>query len=85
MDYEVLLLPAAARELRKLPPEILPRITNALASLIDPRQAGASKLQGSENRWRIRVGVYRIIYRIDDDDRQVIVIRIAHRREVYRS
>lgn len=85
MDYEVLLLPAAARELRKLPPELHPRITTALASLKDPRQHGAAKLQGSDDRWRIRVGDYRIIYRIDDDIYQVIVNRIAHRRDVYRS
>lgn len=42
------------------------------------------KLQGSEDRWRLRVGDYRIIYRIDDNDRKVIVNRIAHRRDVYR-
>jgi len=84
MGYEVLLLPAAGRDLRKLPPELRPRITEALSSLKEPRQPGAQKLQGSHDRWRIRVGDYRIIYRILDDEHQVIVSRIAHRREAYR-
>jgi mRNA interferase RelE/StbE len=84
MDYEVLLMPSAARDLRKLSPEIRPRLEQALISLKEPRQTGAKKLQGSDDRWRIRVGDYRIIYRIADGDKQVIVSRIAHRREVYR-
>ncbi len=84
MDYEVLLLPPAARDLRKLPPEIRPRVTQALVSLKEPHPTGAKKLQGSEDRWRVRVGDYRIIYRIADSDSQVIVSRIAHRREAYR-
>ncbi len=45
---------------------------------------GAKKLQGSTDRWRIRVGDYRIIYRIVDSERQVLVNRIAQRREAYR-
>lgn len=84
MSYEVLLMPAAARDLRKLPPEIRPRLEQALVSLTEPRQTGAKKLQGSEDRWRIRVGDYRIIYRIADSEEKVVVSRIAHRREAYR-
>jgi len=82
MDYEVLLMPAAARDLRKLPPEIRPRLEQALISLKEPHQTGAKKLQGSDDRFR--VGDYRVIYRIADSDKQVVVSRIAHRREAYR-
>ena len=84
MDYEVTLLAAAARDLRKLPVDFRSRIIRALNSLKEPRQPGAKKLQGSDDRWRLRVGDYRIIYRIVDEERKVIVIRIAHRRDVYR-
>ncbi len=85
MDYEVTLVAAAARDLRKLPPEVRPRIVDALISLKEPRQHGSKKLTGSEDRWRLRVGDYRIIYRIVDPKRQVIISRIAHRRDVYHS
>jgi mRNA interferase RelE/StbE len=75
--YVVLLLPAAEREWRKLPREIRPRVNRALLSLEDePRPHGVTKLAGSSDRWRIRVGDYRIIY--------LTVLRIVHRRHVYR-
>lgn len=84
MDYEVTLLTAAARDLRKLPVELRPRIIRALSTLEQPRQPGTKKLQGSEDRWRLRVGDYRIIYRIIDAEHKVVVSRIAHRRDIYR-
>jgi mRNA interferase RelE/StbE len=49
-----------------------------------PRPPGVVKLRNVENEWRIRVGDYRIIYEIDEDEQLVIVLRIAHRREAYR-
>ncbi len=85
MAYAVLLSPAAEREWRKLPRDIRPRINRALLALEDtPRPHGATKLSGSPDRWRIRVGDYRAIYRIDDAAREVTILRIAHRRQVYR-
>ena len=85
MEYEVTLLPAAEHDLRKLHGDIRPRLLDALISLKAPRQPGVKKLQGSQNRWRLRVGDYRIIYSIADAEQKVVVSRIAHRREVYRS
>ena len=85
MTYAVLLLPIAEREWRKLPREIQPRINRALLALEGtPRPHGVTKLSGSSDRWRVRVGDYRIIYHIDDAACQVTVLRIAHRRQVYR-
>lgn len=49
-----------------------------------PATHGVTKLSGSSDRWRVRVGDYRIIYRIDDTTREVTVLRIAHRRQAYR-
>ena len=85
MAYTVLMSPAAVREWRKLPQEIRTRVRRALLALEDaPRPHGVTKLSGSSDRWRIRVGDYRVIYRIDDAAREVSVLRIAHRRQAYR-
>ncbi|MGQ0602878.1 MAG: type II toxin-antitoxin system RelE family toxin [Anaerolineales bacterium] len=85
MAYVVVLTPAAEREHRKLPREVREQISPALLALEDtPRPHGSTKLSGSENRWRIRVGDYRVVYGIDDTAQRVRVLRIAHRREVYR-
>jgi mRNA interferase RelE/StbE len=85
MTYNVLLRPAAARERRKLPPEVRPRVNQALLALEDePRPHGVTKLAGYANRRRVRVGDYRVIYQIDDQAYEIIVLRIAHRREAYR-
>ena len=51
----------------------------------NPRPAGCAKLVGTANDWRIRVGDYRIIYEIHDTRLIVLVVRVAHRREVYRK
>lgn len=85
MNFQVLLRPGAERERRKLDDQIRRRINEALLSLeAAPRQPGVIKLRNAENEWRIRVGDYRIIYEIDDDERLVTVLRIRHRREAYR-
>jgi mRNA interferase RelE/StbE len=85
MAYAVDFAPSAEREFRKLAREIQlrlrPRI-DALAS--DPRPAGAKKLKGSEDLWRIRAGAYRIVYELRDRTLVILVVRVAHRREVYR-
>jgi mRNA interferase RelE/StbE len=51
----------------------------------NPRPPKATKLIGRRNRWRVRAGNYRVLYEIDDDVLTVLVIRVAHRREVYRE
>jgi mRNA interferase RelE/StbE len=85
MSYEVRIAPAAQRQYRKLPVAIRKRIGKELVALSEePRPAGVVKLRGSRNRWRIRLGDYRIIYQIEDEIVLVTVLTIAHRREVYR-
>ena len=65
--YTVLLRPAAERDRRNLPSDVRRRISGLLLVLeTDPRPMGTVKLSGQQNRWRIRVGDYRIIYEIDD-------------------
>ena len=77
------LRPAAVRALRKLDPQIRPRIQGAIALLAqNPRPPGARALRGRPGL-RIRVGDYRIIYVVEDDVLVVVVLTLAHRREVY--
>ncbi|MCX6844405.1 MAG: type II toxin-antitoxin system RelE/ParE family toxin [candidate division WOR-3 bacterium] len=83
--YTVLLEAAAERNLRRLDAVVLQRVVAALRGLADnPRPAGCRKLTGSDRDWRVRVGDYRVVYEIDDRNREVRVMRIRHRREAYR-
>ncbi len=50
----------------------------------DPRPPGIAKLSGTVNRWRVRIGDYRILFEVDDRAQTVLVLRIVHRREAYR-
>lgn len=75
---------AAARQVKKLPRPARDRVLDAVEDLADdPRPHGARKLAGERTAWRIRVGDYRVIYDVLDQALTVIVVRAAHRREVY--
>ncbi|GAB3614469.1 type II toxin-antitoxin system RelE family toxin [Humibacter ginsengisoli] len=84
MSYRVDFTTAAARQVKKLPRPARDRVLDAVDDLgEDPPPHGAKKLVGEDTAWRIRVGDYRVIYDIFDEELRVIVIRAAHRREVY--
>jgi mRNA interferase RelE/StbE len=84
--YEVYLKPWADRQLRRLPEDVQRRLVGEIALLaLDPRPARAVKLKGAENLWRIRLGTYRIVYEIQDRVLVVLVLRVAHRKDVYRG
>lgn len=83
-DYTVLIRRRAQRELEDLPLDVYPRIVEAIRLLaVDPRPRGCSKLRG-QPAWRIRIGSYRVIYEIDDSQKEVTVRHVGHRRDVYR-
>jgi mRNA interferase RelE/StbE len=84
--YRVLLRPPAQRFLRKLRDKSLTaRLVAAMRELgSQPRPPGCEKLAGVEDFYRIRVGDYRIVYQIRDEVLLVLVVKIGHRREVYR-
>jgi mRNA interferase RelE/StbE len=86
MMYEVLIKPAVLRQTKKLDLPIQTAVQEAIDSLVDdPRPEGCTKLKGAENLYRIRVAKnYRIIYEIQDKKLIVIVVKVGHRREVYR-
>ena len=84
--YRVLIKPSAKKELVAISTKKdRQRIVRKVESLAEePRPAGCEKLSGYD-RYRIRQGKYRIIYGIDDDELVVLVIKIGHRRDVYRA
>jgi mRNA interferase RelE/StbE len=85
MNYEVILTTRAARDLRRLSPDVRERVLAAMMALEnDPRPPGCCKLS-SGAEWRIRAGDYRILYLIDDPARRVTITHIGHRRNVYDS
>ncbi|MGH9499285.1 MAG: type II toxin-antitoxin system RelE family toxin [Terriglobales bacterium] len=85
MAYTVIYQGAAESTLRKLPKEIQARIVRKVDQLArDPFPAGREKLGDATNLWRIRIGDYRVIYTVERKELIVLVLKIGHRREVYR-
>ena len=89
MAWRIEFEPAAARELEKLGPQSAERILRFLrdrvAPLKDPRSIGqALKGERLGEFWRYRIGDYRIIGRIEDAEARIFVLRVGHRREIYR-
>jgi mRNA interferase RelE/StbE len=85
VTYRVTLAPAAARQLRKFDAQVRRRIQAALELLAtDPRPPAATRLVGGSGEWRVRTGDYRIVYEIHDEELLVLVLRMGHRRDVYR-
>ena len=85
-SYSLLIKTSAAKELEAVEPRsIRVRIASRIRSLAqNPRPRGSQKLAGDAERYRIRQGAYRIVYSIDDAARVIEVVKIGHRREVYR-
>jgi mRNA interferase RelE/StbE len=84
LSYSLSILPRAVKELKRLPPDIRNRVLHSVQSLTgDPRPPQCRKLSGREG-FRIRVGDYRVLYDVDDSDRSVIILHVAHRSNAYR-
>lgn len=85
-EYRLTIKPSAVKELKAVSDAvILARLIekiNSLASL--PRPSGSEKLAGRRNLYRIRQGSYRLIYSVDDQLRVVDIVKVGHRRDVYR-
>lgn len=85
MSYRVELTKSAVRELRRVSEPYHSAIVRALKGLeTEPRPKGCKKLVGGSGQWRIRVGVYRVVYEIFDVVRLVRVERVADRKDAYR-
>lgn len=85
MSYRLRIKPSAEKDMLKLPDAILRRVHPRIQQLTeDPRPRGSRKLEGAEDRYRLRIGDYRVLYLIDDGASSVTVYIVAHRREAYR-
>ncbi|TXG78293.1 MAG: type II toxin-antitoxin system RelE/ParE family toxin [Rhodocyclaceae bacterium] len=83
-SYELVFRKSVAKDLRVFPKIDVRRILQRIRALVDdPRPVGCEKLSGQE-RYRIRQGNYRIIYEIEDIRLLVLIVKVGHRREVYR-
>jgi len=84
MSYSLQISRRAQRELAQLSDECYSQAKGSIWSLADnPRPHGCAKLKARDG-WRIRVGDYRVIYDIDDEQKIVTIVHIGHRRDVYR-
>jgi mRNA interferase RelE/StbE len=85
-SYRVLIKPSAAKEIEAVDQKRgRQRIVTGIRSLADnPRSPGCEKLAGEGDRYRIRVGRYRVIYSVGDGELLVVVVRVGHRKDVYR-
>ena len=83
--YSLEIRRSAAREIEDLPTKKARRlIVDRIGRLgVDPRPDGSEKLAG-QNRFRVRQGPFRIVYEIDDAPRVVRIVKVGHRRDVYR-
>jgi mRNA interferase RelE/StbE len=85
LAYRVVVEDGAARAIRKLDRDVQRLVVARLERLAEnPRPPGSKKLEGAEDLHRVRVGDHRIVYRIEDDVLLVLVVRVAHRSDVYR-
>jgi mRNA interferase RelE/StbE len=83
--YKIIVKKSVAKDLRPLPKKDVAVILKCIESLREePRPFGCEKLSG-QARYRIRKGVYRIIYEIQDDVLAVIVVKVGHRKEIYQN
>ena len=84
--FEIIFRRSAARDLRRIPKRDVVRILSRIRSLTtDPRPRGVEKLAGQQQGYRLRQGRYRIIYEIKDEELIVVVVKVGHRRDVYRG
>lgn len=86
MAYKILIERNAEKDLKKIPKEIQRKIILAILKLAnDFRGVNSRKISGSLNYYRLRVGDYRIIYEVDDNQKEINIFRIRHRREAYQN
>ena len=84
-EYKILLRLSVMKDFNRIPKKDLKRIMKRIESLAnDPRPPGHEKLSGQE-RYRIRQGNYRIVYSVRDEDLTVWIVKVGHRRDVYRK
>ena len=85
MTYQIRVSPVALKYLKSLSPSLKKRIDDKILALAkNPRPAGAKTLKGMKGLLRVRVGDYRIIYKVEYERLLILIIKIGHRGDVYR-
>ncbi len=85
-QYRIRIQRRPQRYMRRLPKPILQRIRTVIRTLAEnPRPLGYEALSGFKNLYRIRVGDWRIIYAIEDDELVVLIVEVGPRGQVYRN
>ena len=83
-SYSLLIKPSAIKELEALPTKDRRKIITRIEGLAsEPRPHACEKLSGLD-QYRVRQGDYRVVYSVDDDVKVVLVVKVGHRRDVYR-
>jgi mRNA interferase RelE/StbE len=83
-SYKILIKPSAVKEIERIPQKDRQRIAARIQGLSgNPRPPGCEKLSG-QDKFRLRQGAYRIVYSINDDEPSLLVVKVGHRKEVYR-
>lgn len=84
-SYKIEIKKSAAKEIEKLPKHEIKKIVEKIQSLSDDPRPQQSKKLSADERYRVRVGNYRILYEIQDDVLIVYVVKVGHRKDVYQS
>lgn len=85
MRYRLSIIPSAQKELENLPNTELKRIVPKIEKLSEnPRPYGCQKLTNRDG-WRVRAGDYRVVYDILDNQQEVVIVHVGHRKDVYRK
>ena len=84
-SHTILIKRSAEKEMDRLPEKVFERVAKTILALeSNPRPRGCAKLRGVEE-YRLRVGSYRILYTVDDENCRIEIMAVGHRREVYRG
>jgi mRNA interferase RelE/StbE len=85
MNYQITFSRSARKELQKLEENLLHKIFSKIQMLGDnPKPSGCRKLQSYENLWRIRIGDYRVLYSIEENEKIIDIVAVRHRKEAYK-
>ena len=85
MPYKIVIKKSAAKQITAVPKSVKESIFEHIFELSEePRPPGCKKLKGEENAWRIRIGNWRVVYTIEDEILTIEVIKVAHRKDVYK-